>query len=229
MPTIVYPGNDVHRHDFITTAYATDALDQQVGSAYVMGATRNNLHTLHSKFNALITERTSSTGVRRQEVLEKNESLTKLRTYCLHGLASVKNRVERLDEPVSVLANYGIGATGTNPVLSLSSALTTVADQIIAGDAKTVEAGFPAMVNPTAEEIAAINEIAKKEIVDVASADRIVDSAEEELAQVRADVDLLIRDIVSDLNYNLRRSDDASRRRVMRSYGVKFKSGVVAE
>ncbi|MCP5078719.1 MAG: hypothetical protein GY951_11775, partial [Psychromonas sp.] len=57
MPTIVYPGNDVLRHDFITTAYATDASDQKIGSAYVMGATRSSLHTLHQKFSELITER----------------------------------------------------------------------------------------------------------------------------------------------------------------------------
>ncbi len=224
MPVTIYPRNDIDRQDFITTALTTDQSDQAVGNITIMDQTRTTLHKLQPKFSSLITERANKTGARRQEVIEKNEYLTKLRMYCLHGLTSVKNRVERMGEPISILANYGIGASGNNPKLPLTSALTSMADQIIAGDKKTVDAGFPAMVNPSIEEISAINEQAKKEISDVVTADRSVDSAEEELALLRSDVDLLIRDIVSDLNYLLRHSDDSSRRRVMRTYGVKFKS-----
>lgn len=224
MPVTNYPGSDIARNIFLTTAMNTHSSDEADGNVALMPATVSSLGTISTRFNALVINRDNSSGERQTDVREKNEALHELRTYCLHGLTSVKNRVARMNEPVEILTNYGITASGNNPRLSLSADLTVQADQIIVGDAKTVEQGYPAMVNPTAAEISAVNEKARKELADIASADRKVDQAEEELAAVREEVDLLIRDIVSDLNYNLRHVEDASRRRIMRSYGVKFKS-----
>ena len=229
MPTINYPKSDIGRTDFIMRATTTNEADQSSGKPYLMTTTWEKLIALEPQFNALVVGRSSSTGKRQQEVIEKNEAISKLQLFCSHGLKSVINRVERNEEPVTILANYTIGSTGNLPLLPLTSKLITIADQIIEGDAKTVAMGYPAMINPSIDEIDALNEIAKKELADVSTADRTIDVAAEEIALVRGDVDILIRDIVADLNYTMRHSDDASRRRIMRSYGVDFKSSVVDE
>lgn len=225
MPKVKYPGNDITRKTMMDMAINSDTSDNESGSSFLMPQTRKTLNKLSPSFSELVVTQSDSSGVRQREVREKNEILSTLRIFCSHGAQSVRNRVIRNEEPVEILTNYGISTSGTMPKYSVSNEIITQAEQLIAGDAKTVEEGFPGMVNPTAEEIKAVVDLAKKELFDVSKADRIVDNAEAELSMLRAEVDLLIRDIFSDLNYTLRHEEDSSRRRIMRSYGIEFVNG----
>ncbi len=223
MATVQYPTNDTARLVALQTAQKTFQSDMESGRTHLMSDTANSITTFLPSYTTKVASIEESRGVRMGEIAEKNSALSALKMYIQHSWHSVKNRVDRLEEPVTVLLNYDLPASGLVPPLSSSPELTVIADRLIAGDTKAVAAGFAPLVNPTAEELSAINEVAKKELADVPAADRAVDEAEEALATLRAQADELIRDITADLNYTLRREEEASRRRIMRSYGVKFR------
>ena len=94
---------------------------------------------------------------------------------------------------------------------------------MVQGDAAAVAAGFPAMINPSATELKAQIDNARTEAADVAGADRAYDEAQEAAENLREHADDLIDDIAAELRFNLRKKDPASRRRIMRTYGVKYR------
>ena len=66
-------------------------------------------------------------------------------------------------------------------------------------------------------------EKARKERKDVAIYDSKLDEAQEELEELREKADELISDVMAELRFFLRKTDDASRNRIMKRYGVEFK------
>ncbi len=224
MPATTYPRNDAARLVSGQAALNSHSSDDGEGNAILMGKTATRLAAVVGLFQVEMNAIDLSMSDRMKEVREKNEALTRLEMYIRHCWNSVKMRVERNSEPVELLANYGLSSSGLIPKTSFTSTLTVIADQIVVGNAKTVEMGYASMVNPTIEELMAVNDAAKKEINEVAPADKVVDDASAKLSEVRSEIDMVLRDIVADLNYNLRYEDDSSRRRIMRRYGVEFRS-----
>lgn len=222
MPRIRFPQNDLARITLLTEVHMTHRSQSEQGNSYLMPETIQGLEELYNHFHHLVVNQTYSERERAEVVQEKLTALKELRTYCSHGLQSVRNRIKRENEPKELYKLYGISASGAMPKLVASADLITIAESIIAGDRSAVGMGYEPMINPRADQIDEINNRAKRLIADVNAADRLVDQAQEEVAEVRAEVDLLIKDIVADLKYNLRKMDAPSRRRVMRRYGVTF-------
>ena len=79
------------------------------------------------------------------------------------------------------------------------------------------------MINPSATELKAQIDNARTEADDVAGADRAYDQAQEAASGLREQADDLIDDIAAELRFNLRKKDPASLRRIMRTYGVKYR------
>ena len=79
------------------------------------------------------------------------------------------------------------------------------------------------MCNPSAAELQAVLDTARSEFDDVAMADREYDKAQEEIERLRPQADDLIQDVFAELRFNLRKKDDASQRRIMRTYGAEFR------
>lgn len=229
MPVTIYPRNDEKRLTSGQSALNSNTNDAEKGKRYLMPQTANRLSAAVMKFEELIKTSETFISDRMKEVREKNDALTTLDMYIRHSWHSVKMRVERNGEPLEILKNYGLPLSGLLPNNSISPELTVTADKILTGNTKSVESGYPSMVNPTAEEMQAVNEIAKKELADVDPADAAVDEASAELAAIRSEIDQVLRDVVMDLNYNLRYEEEASRRRIMRRYGVEFRSDSAAD
>jgi hypothetical protein len=99
----------------------------------------------------------------------------------------------------------------------------TLAAQVVKGDEVAVAAGYPATANPSAAEIEAILAAARSESDDVAVADRAYDEAQEEAAALRPQADDLIVEVVAELRFNLRKKDAPSQRRIMRTYGARYR------
>lgn len=222
MPQTVIPGSDSSRDAFIKTALETSTKNVAKGKEYLMTATHTKLVDFAPQFAEKFADIISSKGKRLNETNEKQTAYAHLVMNVSHVMHSIKNRVQRRGEPSTVLSYYQLPQTGIFPELRPNSKIITTAEKIILGDAAAVTAGYEPVTNPDAAELQAAIDQAKIEQSEFYEADSAYDEAAEELAEVRDSADDIIRDIIDDLEYNLRKMDDASRRRIMRTYGVEF-------
>ncbi len=111
---------------------------------------------------------------------------------------------------------------GRTPKATVREAGLKLAKQLMSGDAKAVDAGHPAMANPSAVEVSEALQKARTEVGEVATADRAYDEAQTAVAGLREEADELIEEVMRDLRYHLHKLEPASRRRIMRSYGAEF-------
>lgn len=79
------------------------------------------------------------------------------------------------------------------------------------------------MVNPSAAQLQAVLAATMSEAEDVAMADRAYDEAQEAVVALRPQADKLIEDVMAELRFNLRKKDPPSQRRIMRTYGARFR------
>ena len=79
------------------------------------------------------------------------------------------------------------------------------------------------MQNPDVEELKEARDKAMAERGDIPIADRIYDEAQAEVEGLRPRAIELIDDIMADLRHSLRKLEEPSQRRIMRSYGATFK------
>lgn len=134
----------------------------------------------------------------------------------------LKWRIYRQNLPVEVFAFYQLPQSGINPDLTSLGQWMETAALIIKGDADAVNDGYAPMNNPTVAEIDAVLADLRKEAADVSQTDMELDMAQEKVASLIPETAALIDRIIAELKFNLYHKDDASQRRVMRTYGVTY-------
>lgn len=216
------PINDRDRVLTMETAISQATTD--TANAFISPKTLNKAQELLPKMKEAMIILARNKAIRAGDVAEKDVILVKVDKYVRHLWAGLINRVDREDLPVSVLKYYQLPLSGIMPKTYPRPSIITTAKSIVTGDAQAVEAGYAPMANPSAEELAAMIEIAEKEISDVSVADKAVDENEATLKEMRAEADQIIRKIVADLRYFLMDEDEPSQRRIMRRYGLVFRS-----
>ena len=223
MPVYDPPRNDIDRLAFLKRAVATGEEDIAAGKTYATGDTLNKSKLFIGEFAPVVSAVSEKSSERSKEVREKAEATKLVEVFMRDIWEVLKRRVNREDQPAEVLNYYLLTLDGTVPKPSGREALMTMAEQVVHGDADAVAAGFPAMVNPSAADLKARINNARTEAADVAGADRAYDEAQEAAENLREHADDLIDDIAAELRFNLRKKDPASRRRIMRTYGVKYR------
>jgi len=223
MPVLFKPTNDESRLSLLVTSSNTAQADQTAGNSYLSQETLASINTLKAEFESLIKTESGLLAGRSKEIREKNEAMARLNTFIRDIWEVLKRRVSRNSEPAEVLTYYGLPLDGTvRPSLSENEILTLAAT-IIDGDTKALGAGYAAISCPSALELNAVLESAKKEAGDIAMADRQYSNAQKDLAKARQSVDTLIDDIIAELDFALRKLEASNRRRIMRTYGVSYK------
>lgn len=168
-------------------------------------------------------------STREKEVREKNEAIGKLEMIIRDVWEVEKRRVRRLELPAEVLTYYELPLSGIIPRIRKEKDLLAAAANMIKGDEEAVAAGYDPIVNPSAAELKVALDAAKKELSEVAPADRNYDKAEEAVADLRPEADSLIEDVVDELKFKLRKRDASSQRRIILSYGIEIKYATGAE
>lgn len=224
MPVHVVPRSDADRYTFMKAAMESHASDERKEEPILRSSTVVKLLECTEPLKLAMEKVMSSSAVRAREVSEKNSALTNLNTYVRDFWVGARNRINRENLPAGNLKYYQLPLSGLLPAQNISSSLITTAELIIAGDAQAVADGFEAMSNPSAAQLQDVLEAAKKEAADVPVADAAVDSAEAELAALRNKADEVINKVVKELRFFLDDEDESSQRRIMRRYGVKFRS-----
>jgi hypothetical protein len=217
------PTNDEARLGFHKRALVTAASDKEAGKSYLSEETINNLTEFIPVFEAAIKKINDSLSKRTVEVHEGSEALEHMKTVIRDFWEVIRRRVNRMEQPAGVLTYYELPLSGITPRLTNIEQWFVMADKIIDGDARAVDAGYPAMENPDAEELKEARDKALAERRDIPIADRVYDDAQAEVEGLRPRAIELIEDVMADLRHSLRKLDEPSQRRIMRSYGATFK------
>ena len=196
--------------------------DAQAGDEYVDKATLGAVAAFVPRFESAYLAVNARLGERIKQTQGKTTALADLQTGVRDFWEVGKRMVFREKLSTALLAYYGLGQDGSVPKSASDTSWLDFAAQIIKGEADALAAGYPAMSNPTAAKVAALLALAETETNQVGGSDRAYDQAQEEVAALRTEADALIQDVMEQLRFNLRKKDEASQRRIMRSYGAKF-------
>jgi len=118
---------------------------------------------------------------------------------------------------------YSLTLDGKAPSFGSPSETFEFVKQFIAGDEESGKLGNPRIACPTAQEIKAKYDVAKKENDDVVAVDRAYSQVQAELSSLRIAADDLINDIMADLRHSLRKIEGPAQRRIMMTYGARYK------
>ncbi len=135
----------------------------------------------------------------------------------------LKRMVYRLKLPAQTFLLYGMPLDGKTPEFGTQVETFEFIDQFVNGDIESGKLRNPRIACPTVEEIKEKKDIAKKEYDDVIVADRAYAAVEKELSGLRLTADENIQDVIADLRRSLRKLTPPAQRRIMMSYGARFK------
>jgi hypothetical protein len=218
------PTNDLDRKKLLENAIIKTVQDATIGTRYVLEQSQIDVTAFIPVFTAAIKLKESELKHRMKEIGEQTDAFITLKTFILDMIQVAKRRIFRMKEPVDNLKYFGMPQTGDVPNPKSMDDISNLAETVITGDADAVADGFPAMANPSAAEVQEKLTAAEKERDEAKMADTILDNAQEDLANKRLTCESWIKEIQEELEFGLRKKDDSSRRRVMRSYGFKFES-----
>lgn len=223
MPYLEYPKSDLKRNDFLNRCANAAAKDKELGVSYLPETVVTKLNEVKPNFNSLFKKLKTSLSDREKETREKNESIDILHAYVRDFWYVAKRRAVRLDQPAEVLTKYGLPLSGDTPKLTNEGEILAAAKHIVTGDASLIEDGFPAMANPSAEEISGVLMQAEKERDDISPADRSYNIFQKEIRSLSVPVDELIRDIADHIQFAVRKEKASNQRRIMRTYGFEYR------
>ncbi len=226
MSTTILPRNDNARLVFLKRAAETAEQDYAIGNQYLEQATVTEIKAMLADYMDRLFVVQQKLSVHIKVVREKNEAINRLMLYVRDFWQGLKRRVKRCGEPKEVLTYYHLTSNGANPRPASETEWLDLSRGVIAGDAIAIAAGYPAMSNPSAAEVNTVLQIAQAEYDQIAMADRELDQAQEHLAEIRGTAEALIKEVIVELRYHLRKFDKPSQRRIMQTYGVVFKKPV---
>jgi len=223
MPFYSAPSNDIQRLTFLTRTAETGPDDIAAGNAYVSQETLDAVAALVPQFEVAARGVSAKLGARSKEVRERAVAIEQVKMYTRDMWEVIKRRARRLNQPAGVLQFYQLPISGVLPKLTTQGDWLAMANRVVQGDADAVAAGYPPALDPSAADLAAVLKATKSEVKDVAMADRAYDKAQEAVAVLRPQVDELIADVIAELRFTLRKKDAPSQRRMMRTYGARFR------
>lgn len=224
MPRYEAPYSHAMRHRVLIRTALTGATDIAAGRNYISAATLAAVNAIKTTYGNALAALPALSSDRSKEVRESNAAAAVVQVYVRDLWEVLKRRAARTGQPAEVLQFYGLPLDGNVPILTTNDQWLQAAQTCVNGDAAAVLAGYPAMANPSAAELATVLAAATTESIDVADADREYDLAMAAADALVADVDMVIEDVMAELRFNLRRMDYPSQRRIQRSYGATFRT-----
>ena len=216
------PRSDAERLSMLKRSLETGQADRTASLNYLEQDILSQMNLFIPRFSAALEAVGAALGHRSKEVREKDEAVGFVQVYLRDFWEVLKRRVNRENQPAEVLTYYKLPLDGTIPTLSSADLWLTQAASVAQGDGLAVAAGYETMANPSAAKLQEVLAVAIAEVGDVAGADRVLDQAQERLALLRGEADTLLQEVMAQLRFQLRKKDESSQRRIMRSYGALF-------
>lgn len=219
MAKFYFPDSDRKLLAFLNRTIATRNSDAEAGVVYVSQAVFNEVVAFAPVFEARLLKVAARLDDRVRETAESQQANGRFQTYVRDFWEVLRRRQRRQNEPETLLHLYGLALDGKNPDPLKQDDWFTLGKTLIQGDAAAVAAGYEAMSNPSAAQIAQMLLLAQKEAAEAVTADRALDEEMAALADDRARARRLVEDILADIRHNGRRLEAASLRRIVRAYG----------
>ena len=173
--------------------------------------------------NAMETYRKVNT--RWREAVEVRQEKVEKLSRCTRDFYNVlQRRTARDGHSKTVCAHYKTPTDGNFPFVSQVLAWEVLAEDLIEGEAAALEDGYPAMVNPSVEEVQIYLDAVRAEDIKVKIINKKRMDAQKTLSEKRDEADAFMRRINHHLTGWLLEETPSRRRVIMRDYGFMFES-----
>ena len=234
MPRVRPPRSDAGQLHLLGTALKTATGDSAKNRSYLpaglltqisafLGDSPQNGTTLPGHAT-LLSRRAALEGKVTQETAEALTAEDILDTHIRDYIIVLARRSFRMKHSAAVLDFHQIDHAGTVPAISSREDRRTLARQLIAGDAAAIQAGFPAMANPSAAELDAALQTATREAEEIIPADRELQAILELIRTARPRATELAQEVIDELRHATRKLEPGTARDIMRSYGITFET-----
>ena len=224
MPELVVPQSDPKRVGLLRTTQKQAPKDKEQGKNYISDETLQNIDDNIDDYAASVADTGKNLSSKSQELKEEKAAFNQTEITIRDTWAGLKRRIIRDKLPVTLLNLYKLPQDGSVPdSLGTKENLLILAEHIVKGDAEAVAKGFAPMLNPSAEELQHCIDIARQELSESIAAGTAFNDAQTKIAKLRPQAKQLIRDVLDELRFFLRKKEPADRRRIMRFYGFTFK------
>jgi hypothetical protein len=223
MPIINRPNTDTQRLRALNTAKAKAKVTDPSALAFD-AATLARLDTALPQFSKEVQERGAALSAQALATAKANPVRKTLNMYIRHFIAVFNLGVDRDKYPAASRAYYQL-AVDYHQLPSLGSDAENIqwANNIVAGEAARVSAGGDAMENPTAAEVESVLTDLQNALAAQTPAKDAYDKEQEDVENMRADVDDVLADIWDEVLFTFRKGAAPSMRRKAREYGVVYR------
>ena len=218
------PTSDKDRKTLLENIASKAVLDAALGIKYILDDTLIAITAFLLIFDAAIKLVEEKLKHRMDLVAVQNTAFDKLHEYLMDFIKGARARIYREEQPKANLQYYGMNQEGEIPVVQSMDEIKNLTETVLNGEARAVADGNAPMANPSAAELQAKYDDALARRDETEQADTLYDNAQAALAEHRKTAEGLIEDSDKQLEFALYKLDDASIRRIMRSYGFKFES-----
>jgi ElaB/YqjD/DUF883 family membrane-anchored ribosome-binding protein len=191
----------------------------------VMSDTAEKIFELHGRFKKERDDKFTE-KIRQVEITKKKKEVKeRLRLLINHFLIIFNMRIRRGEAKPSERILYGLNSGEKSiPVIKNESDLTTLSKAIIDGEKMRVKDGGKPMTEVTAEEIEQIYREFTELAYEQASILTKLGSEEHDLAQIRNEVDLAVKDAWDEIEFYYRKEPLAMKRKSAETFGVRYVS-----
>ena len=222
MPRLRYATSDFGKIINLKKILVTGAQDIANGNPLVQQATLDEITAFLPDYESDYSIVDLKLNARMKAVRESNASMEILKMHILDIWEGVRRRNKRMALPAEVLNFYGLPLDGTNPKFPTREKWIQMGNEVVTGDTSAVAAGYPAILNPSIVELQTAIDKAQSDLNEVSAADRAYDLAQAAVAEHRPQADEFINEIYDQLMFALRKMDNPSQRRVIRTYGYNY-------
>ena len=222
MNRYLLPRSDNARLALLEQSQEKAAVDAAAGHVYLTPATVTAVQTFIPLFKTAIQDVQNRQAEKKLAVRQANEAIIKLKEHMRDTWSTILRRVRREQLPRAVLAYYMLPEHGRFPIPGSRGEWLVLATQMIEGDAAAASAGYPAMSNPSAEELQTALTAAYEAFDRRRDAQTVYSESRRTLAILRQQADEWVSDVINELRFALRKESRPYRRAVMRLYGAHF-------
>lgn len=222
MPRLRKPISAIDSQAFLKKSISTANNVPEGGKTLIAPETIQKATGLSAKFETRMGDIGGLKSQMQKETREKNEAMSVLQTYMRDIWSGKRRHIYRENLPREVFAYYQLPQSGNSPELTQEGQWIETASLMIEGEKGAIAADYPPMSNPSMAELKEKLEIATKERKDVPDADKKLDEAQEAVSDLMPEAIKVIDRIHAELELNLDGKEDASKRRIMRNYGVRY-------
>jgi len=184
----------------------------------------NSLTSLRETFHGSRASMESAFSARRAAHIVRSEAFATMDKLGNHFASSVAQRNDRLELSGRLDPLFRIQGLRRPSQVNTYEERLHITAQMISGDAVAVEMGHPAMANPSAEELKTARDAAQAALDAATEADRLYQEAQEAFWEICERTDGFHRVLIASLRTALADREPATQRRIMRMFGITFKT-----